>query len=158
LHDIGKIGTFDTLLDKTSKLTDDELDLIKQHPDRGCEILSPIREFRDILPAVRHHHERWDGTGYPSGLKGEEIPLHARILCVADSFDTMTANRPYRPSIGLENAVQELRYCSGTQFAPEVVEVFMEVVKEGGSALHKLRHKPFASTGRLFMGSPDLHH
>jgi putative nucleotidyltransferase with HDIG domain len=139
LHDIGKIGTYDVLLDKTGRLTDEEWELIKLHPSRGCEILEPITEFRDILPAVRHHHERWDGTGYPSGLRGEAIPLMARILTVADAFDTMTADRPYRPAIGITNAVQEIRYCTGTQFAPDVADVFLRLVTEKGEDLTRLR-------------------
>ncbi|MGA2193607.1 MAG: HD-GYP domain-containing protein, partial [Nitrospirota bacterium] len=132
LHDIGKIGTYDVLLDKTGKLTEEEWELIKLHPNRGCEILEPITEFKDILPAVRHHHERWDGKGYPGGLKGEDIPIMARILTVADSFDTMTADRPYRPAIGLSNATQEIAYCAGTQFAPDVAEVFLKLIRENG--------------------------
>ena len=132
LHDIGKIGTYDTLLDKTEKLTPEEHELIKKHPDRGCEILAPINDMDDILPAVRHHHERWDGEGYPAGLKGKEIPLMARALCIADSFDTMTEDRPYRPSIGVDNAIQELKYCAGSQFDPELVEVFLEVCRTKG--------------------------
>jgi putative nucleotidyltransferase with HDIG domain len=139
LHDIGKIGTYDVLLDKSGRLTDEEWELIKLHPSRGCEILEPITEFRDILPAVRHHHERWDGTGYPSGLRGEAIPLMARILTVADSFDTMTADRPYRSAIGVANAIQEIRYCTGTQFAPDVADVFLRLVTEKGADLNLLR-------------------
>ncbi len=139
LHDIGKIGTYDVLLDKTGQLTQEEWELIKLHPDRGCEILEPITEFRDILPAVRHHHERWDGSGYPHGLRGENIPLMARILTIADSFDTMTADRPYRPAIGVTNALQEIRYCTGTQFAPDVSDVFLRLVMENGPDLSRLR-------------------
>lgn len=143
LHDIGKIGTYDIILDKEGRLTEEELALIKQHPERGCEILSPIREFADILPGVRHHHERWDGKGYPLGLAGDDIPVEAQILTVADAFDTMTADRPYRPSIGLDNAVQELQYCAGSQFSPDVSSVFLEIIKENGHALTKLSPKPF---------------
>jgi len=156
LHDIGKIGTYDMLLDKAGKLTEEEHDLIKQHPERGCEILSPIKELKDLLPAVKYHHERWDGNGYPAGLKGEEIPLSARIICVADSFDTMTADRPYRPSIGLENALQEFNYCSGTQFCPEVVDTFLEIAKERGPAITKHTERPMRLSGRLSDILPDL--
>ena len=129
LHDIGKIGTFDVILDKPGRLTDEEFELVKKHPDRGCEILSHINQFSDIIPIIRHHHERWDGSGYPSGLKGQEIPLMARILCVADSFDSMTADRPYRPSPGIEYAVEEFRRCSGTQFDKDVVTVFLKMIE-----------------------------
>jgi putative nucleotidyltransferase with HDIG domain len=142
LHDIGKIGTYDRLLDKAEKLTREEHELIKQHPDRGCEILAPINDMDDILPAVRHHHERWDGEGYPAGLKGKDIPLMARILCVADSFDTMTEDRPYRPSIGVDNAVQELKYCAGSQFDPELVEVFLGVCQAKGIISRKEAETP----------------
>ncbi|HEY3346192.1 MAG TPA: HD domain-containing phosphohydrolase [Nitrospirota bacterium] len=139
LHDIGKIGTYDIILDKEGKLTDDELALIRQHPERGCEILAPIRDFTDIMPGVRYHHERWDGKGYPAGLMGDEIPVEAQIICVADAFDTMTADRPYRPSIGFDNAVQELKYCSGSQFSPEVASLFLEIINEKGPALIRQR-------------------
>jgi PAS domain S-box-containing protein/putative nucleotidyltransferase with HDIG domain len=128
LHDIGKIGTYDVLLDKPGKLTDEEFDLVKRHPKKGAEILSPIKQLKDVLPGIRHHHEKYDGKGYPDGLKGEEIPLHARILCVADSFDSMTADRPYRPSPGREYAISEFRRCLGTQFDPAVVEAFLRVI------------------------------
>jgi putative nucleotidyltransferase with HDIG domain len=137
LHDIGKIGTYDRLLDKAEKLTPEEHELIKKHPDRGCEILAPINDMDDILPAVRHHHERWDGKGYPAGLKGKDIPLMARVLCIADSFDTMTEDRPYRPSIGVDNAVQELKYCAGTQFDPELVEIFLGFCRTKGTLSRK---------------------
>lgn len=149
LHDIGKIGTYDTLLEKEGRLTHEEWELIKLHPERGCEILGPIKDLSDILPAVRHHHERWDGKGYPDGLKGEEIPLLARILCVADSFDTMTDDRPYRPSIGLDNALQELKYCSGSQFEPAIAQALMDVVREKGPAFAR------KSMGKLFYSSPS---
>ena len=127
LHDIGKIGTFDTLLEKKDNLTPEDIELIKKHPDKGCEILSPIKELADIIPAVRHHHERWDGGGYPAGLRGGDISLMARALAIADAFDTMTYDRPYRPSIGVDNAIQELEYCAGSQFDPEMVGVFLEI-------------------------------
>jgi PAS domain S-box-containing protein len=129
LHDVGKIGTYDILLDKPTRLTDEEFAMVKRHPHKGAEILGPIKQLSDIIPGVRHHHERYDGKGYPDGLKGEEIPLQARILCVADSFDSMTADRPYRPSPGKEYAISEFRRCSGTQFDPKVVEVFLRVLK-----------------------------
>ncbi len=128
LHDVGKIGTFDVILDKRGTLSMEEFNLVKKHPERGCEILAPIKQFKDILPAIRHHHERCDGMGYPGGLKREEIPLLARILCVADSFDSMTADRPYRPAPGVEYAVREFERCKGSQFDPEVVEAFIDVL------------------------------
>lgn len=128
LHDIGKIGTYEVILDKPGKLTDEEFALIKKHPAKGEEILKPIKHLGKILPIIRHHHERIDGKGYPDGLKGDEIPLCARILHVADSFDSMTADRPYRKSPGIEYAISEFKKYSGTQFDPKVVEAFLRVL------------------------------
>ncbi len=129
LHDIGKIGTYDVILDKPDRLTAEEFDLVKLHPAKGEEILRPIRQLQHILPIIRAHHEKMDGTGYPDGLKGEEIPLLAKILCAADTFDAMTADRPYRPAPGKEYAMAEFRRCSGTQFDPEVAEAFLRVLE-----------------------------
>jgi len=129
LHDIGKIGTYDILLDKPDKLTDEEYELIKTHPVMAEEILRPIGGFKDILPIIRHHHERYDGRGYPDGLKGDEIPLLARILCIADSFDPMVTDRPYRVAPGIEWAIEEIKRCSGTHFDPKVTEAFLRVLK-----------------------------
>jgi PAS domain S-box-containing protein len=132
LHDIGKIGTYDALLDKPGRLTDEEYEVVKAHPEKSARLLSPIRQLRHIIPWIRHHHERWDGKGYPEGLKGEDIPLHSRILAVADTFDSMTAERPYRRTPGRERAIEELKRCSGTQFDPRVVEVFIGELEKGG--------------------------
>lgn len=128
LHDIGKIGTYDILLDKPDKLTDEEFGLVKKHPAKGVEILKSIKQFNDILPVIMSHHEKIDGSGYPEGLKGDDIPLFARILCIADSFDSMTADRPYRPSPGREYAISELKRCSGTQFDTRMVEAFLKIL------------------------------
>jgi len=128
LHDIGKIGTYDVILDKADALTEEERALIKMHPDKGAEILGYIKQLQDVIPVIRHHHERFDGNGYPDRLKGEEIPLLARILCVADSFDTMTAERPYKPARNKEDAVADMKQYSGAQFDPNVVEVFLKVI------------------------------
>ena len=128
LHDIGKIGTYDHLLDKAGKLTDEEFDIVKKHPAQGAAILKEIKQLKDIIPLIKHHHERIDGKGYPDGIKGEEIPFCARILHVADSFDSMTADRPYRPSPGREYAISELKRCSSTRFDPLVVEAFLRVL------------------------------
>ncbi|MBI3601099.1 MAG: GAF domain-containing protein, partial [Nitrospinae bacterium] len=127
LHDIGKIGTYETILDKPGKLTEEEFKLIKQHPAKGAEILSPIKQIRHVIPIVRHHHERYDGRGYPDGLKGEEIPLMARIMCVADSVDAMGADRPYRKGLSMDVIIGELKKCSGSQFDPKVVDVFLKL-------------------------------
>lgn len=128
LHDIGKIGTYDYLLDKPARLTEEEFEMVKKHPAKGAEILSGIKQLKGILPFIRHHHERIDGRGYPDGIKGDDIPLQAKILCVSDSFDSMTADRPYRPSPGVEYAISELKRCSGTQFDPQVVDSFLKIL------------------------------
>ncbi len=130
LHDIGKIGTYDVVLDKPDKLNNEEFALIKLHSAKGEEILRPIRQFQSLLPIIRHHHERIDGKGYPDGIKGDEIPLCARILHVADSFDSMTADRPYRPAPSKEYAFSELIRCSDTQFDPKAVEAALKVLKK----------------------------
>ena len=127
LHDIGKIGTYDIILDKTAPLTEEELALIRMHPDKGADIIKHIEQLQDVIPVVRHHHERFDGNGYPDGLKGDGIPLLARILCVADFFDAMTEERPYKSSLKKEDALLEIKRCSGTQFDPQIVEVFLEL-------------------------------
>ncbi|MEW6584466.1 MAG: PAS domain S-box protein [Nitrospirota bacterium] len=128
LHDIGKIGTYDMILDNPKTLSAEEFDLINMHPVKGEEILKPIKQLEPILPIIRHHHERMDGGGYPDGLKGAEIPLAARILCVADSFDSMTSDRPYRPARRKEFAIAELKRCSGTQFDSRIVQAFLGVL------------------------------
>ncbi|MEW6109606.1 MAG: HD domain-containing phosphohydrolase [Nitrospirota bacterium] len=132
LHDIGKLGTYDVVLDKPGRLTDEEFALVKKHPGRGAEIIEPIKPLRHLIPIIKYHHERIDGRGYPEGLKGDEIPLLTKILCVADSFDSMTADRPYRPAPGKEYAISELKRCAGTQFDQKVVEAFLEVLEETG--------------------------
>lgn len=128
LHDIGKIGTYEVILDKPERLSIEESALVKMHPVKGEEILSPISQLKDILPIIRSHHERIDGEGYPDGLKDNEIPLLARIIAVADSFDSMISERPYRPKLNIEEALSELKRCSGTQFDPQVVEAFSKAV------------------------------
>jgi putative nucleotidyltransferase with HDIG domain len=129
LHDIGKIGTYDYLLDKPEKLTDEEFAIVKKHPAQGARILRDIKQLKNIIPIIRHHHERIDGRGYPDGLKGDEIPLSARILHVADSYDSMMADRPYRPSPGKYYAISEFKRCSGTQFDTQVVKAFLRVLE-----------------------------
>lgn len=132
LHDIGKIGTYDLLLDNPNRLTEDELQLIYMHPIKGENILKPIKQMKKILPIIRHHHERVDGSGYPDGLKGDEIPLPARILSIADAFDSMTSNRPYRNAGTYEYAISELKNCSGTQFDGGLVDVFLKLLYKSG--------------------------
>lgn len=128
LHDIGKIGLYDVVLEKPSNLTPKEYELVKEHSAKGASILEPIKELKDIISIIKYHHERIDGKGYPDGLKGEDIPLLARILCVADAYDSMTADRPYRKAHSKAFAISELKRCSGTQFDPGVVEAFLKVL------------------------------
>lgn len=129
LHDIGKIGIPESILNKVGPLTDEEYDIIKTHPEVGYNILRPVTAFGSFIKAVRYHHERYDGKGYPAGLSGKEIPFHARILAVADCFDAMTSNRVYRNSPGIDYAISEIKKNSGTQFDPEISEVFLSVLK-----------------------------
>ena len=129
LHDIGKIGTYDYLLDKPAKLTNEEFEIVKKHPVQGAEIIKEIKQLREIIPIIRHHHENFNGTGYPDRLRAEEIPFFASILHVADSFDSMTSDRPYRPSPGIEYAISELKKYSGVQFNPQVVNVFLNIIE-----------------------------
>ena len=130
LHDIGKIGTDDYLLDKPGKLTVEEFDAVKKHPAMGAAILEEINQLKEIIPYIKYHHEKLDGKGYPNRLKGGKIPLGARILHVADSFDSMTSDRPYRPAPGIEYALSELNRHKGSQFDHIVVEAFLEVLKK----------------------------
>jgi diguanylate cyclase (GGDEF)-like protein len=127
LHDIGKIGVYDTILNKPGALTTDERELIKMHPKLSRDIVAHVPNLTPCLPAILHHHERWDGKGYPFGLKGENIPLEARILSIADSFDAMTSARPYRQPLPAETVINELKKCSGSQFDPELVEAFLPI-------------------------------
>jgi putative nucleotidyltransferase with HDIG domain len=125
LHDIGKIGIDDSVLKKPGALTDEEFDQIKQHPVLGYEILKGIRPFRHILPAVRHHHESWDGRGYPDGLAGDNSPRAAQILAVADSFDAMVSDRPYRKGMPLEKVRKIFLEGRGRQWASDVVDALL---------------------------------
>ncbi len=129
LHDIGKIGVPDTILHKPGPLTKDEWALMKKHPEIGAEIVTPIRKLRPVVEIILAHQERYDGSGYPRGLKGTEIPLGARILAVVDAYSAMTEDRVYRKAMLPEEAVVELKRCAGTQFDPQIVEVFLQVLK-----------------------------
>ena len=127
-HDIGKIGIPDSILLKTTKLDDDEYSEIKNHPAIGAHIISNATIFKDIIPIVKHHHERYDGKGYPSKLQGEDIPYLARITAVADAFDAMTSKRSYRDSLTLEAVREEIEKNMGTQFDPEIAKVFLHIL------------------------------
>lgn len=127
-HDIGKIGVPDSILLKEAKLTSEEYSEIKNHPSIGKQILSNASIFKDMIPIVYHHHEKFDGTGYPTGLAGENIPLFARIAAVADTFDAMTTKRSYRNALPLEVVRAEIEKCSGTQFDPAITKVFLDIL------------------------------
>ena len=127
VHDVGKIGVPEAVLCKPGKLTDAEFDLIKLHPEIGANILKDIRQMNDLLPGVLHHHERWDGRGYPHKLAGEDIPLMGRVIGLADSFDAMSSNRTYRKALRLEDVLAEIERCAGTQFDPELANVFVKL-------------------------------
>ncbi|MBF7097878.1 PAS domain S-box protein [Alkalibacter sp. M17DMB] len=129
LHDIGKIMVPPELLNKPSKLTFEEFEIIKRHPQTGYQILKTVDEYASMAESVLHHHERWDGNGYPEGLKGEKIPLVSRIIAVADVYEAMTANRPYQKTKTKKEAINELMRCAGTQFDPEIVDVFVQLMK-----------------------------
>ena len=124
-HDIGKLRVPDAVLTKPGPLTSEEFDLIKRHPEDGADIVSHLGAMRDVLPFIRHHHERWDGLGYPAGLAGDEIPLEAAIVGLADAWDAMTTERPYSGARTDEEATEEIVRGRGTQFAPAVVDAFL---------------------------------
>jgi putative nucleotidyltransferase with HDIG domain len=131
LHDIGKIGIPPALLDKPGKLTPEEMDVIKSHPVVGSRILAPIPVFQDIIPIVRYHHEKFDGSGYPDRLKGRAIPLLARVVAVADVYDALVSDRPYRPGWTREAAVDLIRKSSGSHHDPDMVAAFLSALANG---------------------------
>ncbi|MBE7491609.1 MAG: HD domain-containing protein [Planctomycetes bacterium] len=131
LHDVGKIGVAEKILTKPSRLTPDEVKVIRQHPVRGAEILSHIRNIPGVVAAVKYHHEMYNGLGYPDGLNGTEVPQTARIVALADAFDAMTSNRSYRRNFDVDEAISEFTRCSGDQFDPEVCEVMIKLLRDG---------------------------
>jgi HD-GYP domain-containing protein (c-di-GMP phosphodiesterase class II) len=143
LHDVGKIGVPEGVLQKTGRLTPEEFEQMKKHPEIGARILQDIKQISDLIPGVLHHHERFDGRGYPAGLIAENIPLMGRIICLADCFDAMTSNRTYRKAMPLEVALTEIRRCSGTQFDPSLTEAFLRIGAE------KFRQLLDANPGRV---------
>lgn len=140
-HDIGKIGVPDSILLKTSRLTDDEYSEIKNHPSIGAHILSNASLFQDIIPIVKHHHERYDGFGYPGKLAGEDIPYLARIAAVADSFDAMTSKRTYRDSLPIDIVKQEIEKNKGTQFDPKIADVFLDILNNHYDEIEEIKNK-----------------
>ncbi len=131
LHDVGKIGVPDAVLNKPGKLTAEEFEMMKAHPEIGEQIIRGIDFMEALVPYVLYHHERYDGKGYPRGLSGEAIPIEGRLLAVSDTFDAMTSSRPYRKQLDPEQAVEEIKRCSGTQFDPKIVGAFLEVWTAG---------------------------
>jgi putative nucleotidyltransferase with HDIG domain len=127
LHDVGKIGVPDNVLRKPTALSESEWAVMKRHPEFGAQIIAGIPFLEEVARIVRHHHERWDGMGYPDGLKGDHIPLGARIFTVGDSFDAMTSDRPYRRALLIDAAREEIRRCGGSQFDPAVVTAFLSI-------------------------------
>jgi HD-GYP domain-containing protein (c-di-GMP phosphodiesterase class II) len=131
LHDVGKIGIDDRILRKPGALSDDEFEVMKQHPAKGAAIMSGVAQLIDIIPGMKYHHEKWSGGGYPDSLEGEQIPMQARIVAIADTFDAMTTNRPYQKAMELSYVVEKIKSFAGTRFDPRVVEAFVQAVKRG---------------------------
>ena len=140
-HDIGKIGVPDTILQKEAKLTNDEYSQIKQHPNIGVHILSHAKIFQNILPIVEHHHERFDGTGYPGRLAGQNIPYLARITSIADSFDAMSSRRSYRDSLPLDVIISEFQKGRGTQFDPKLTDIFLDILENHFDEIEEIQEK-----------------
>lgn len=130
LHDVGKVGVPDSILKKPASLTTGEMEVIREHPEWGYRMLKDIAFLRSALPIIRHHHEKYDGSGYPGGLRGEEIPLAARLFAIVDAYDAMTSDRPYRKAIGSLQALEELERCAGTHFDPRLVAIFKEIIEK----------------------------
>lgn len=131
LHDVGKIGIDDRILRKPGALSDDEFEVMKGHPAKGAAIMSGVAQLIDIIPGMKYHHEKWSGGGYPDGLEGEQIPMQARIVAIADTFDAMTTNRPYQKAMELSYVVEKIKSFAGTRFDPRVVDAFVNAVKRG---------------------------
>ena len=140
-HDIGKIGIPDSILLKESKLSDEEYSQKKNHPMNGVHMLGDAAIFTDILPIVKHHHERYDGRGYPSQLVGDDIPYVARIAAVADTFDAMTSKRSYRDSLPIDVVRAEIERCSGTQFDPNIAKVFLDIMNNDFDLIREIQEK-----------------
>jgi HD-GYP domain-containing protein (c-di-GMP phosphodiesterase class II) len=131
LHDVGKIGIDDRILRKPGALSEDEFEVMKGHPVKGAAIMSGVAQLIDIIPGMKYHHEKWSGGGYPDGLEGEQIPMQARIVAIADTFDAMTTNRPYQKAMELGYVVEKIKSFAGTRFDPRVVDAFVNAVKRG---------------------------
>ncbi|MGC8783183.1 MAG: HD-GYP domain-containing protein [Armatimonadota bacterium] len=127
LHDIGKVAISESILGKLGRLSEEEIRIMRQHATLALEILGAVQALQPTLPLIKHHHERWDGTGYPDGLAGEEIPLGARIIAVAEVYDILTHGAAWKEPLSVEEAKAEIRRCAGSQFDPRVVEAFLQV-------------------------------
>jgi HD-GYP domain-containing protein (c-di-GMP phosphodiesterase class II) len=130
LHDAGQIMIPDEILKKPKKLTGEEYEIVKRHPLKGVEIIKPMDILKPVIPIILHHHEKFDGTGYPNGLKGKEIPLGSRIMAVVDAFIAMVSKQPYRERISVREALAEIKRYGGTQFDPYVVDAFVQTVEK----------------------------
>lgn len=140
-HDVGKIGVPDNILQKSDSLTEEEYSEIKSHPTIGAHILSTATIFKDIIPIVKYHHENYDGTGYPSRLKGNDIPYLARITAVVDSFDAMTSRRVYRNSLSIQSVIDEIAKNKGTQFDPEIADAFLDILRNDYKSILEIQNK-----------------
>ena len=140
-HDVGKVGVPTNILFKDSSLDNDEFSQIKSHPYIGTNILEHSSVFKDIIPIVKYHHEKYDGHGYPEGLKGNDIPLLARIISLADTFDAMTSNRSYRNALPIDIAKSEIEKYSGTQFDPELAKVFVDILENDSEKIKQIQQK-----------------
>ena len=149
MHDIGKIGILHEQLNKPNGLTDEERVLFQEHPDKGKRILEPIPFLRKLIAGCHCHHEHWDGSGYPQGLEGEQVPLLGRIISVADTYDAMTTNRAYREALPHATAIAELEKCAGTQFDPQIVDVFVREIEKQRSDPHAPRWDENLPAGSL---------
>jgi putative nucleotidyltransferase with HDIG domain len=134
LHDVGKIGVDDRIIRKPTALTEDEFEAMKTHPIKGAAIMSAIPQLADVIPGMKYHHEKWSGGGYPEGLVGEKIPMQARIVSVADTYDAMTTTRPYQKAMELDYVVERIRQFSGVRYDPVVVTAFLRAYEKGNLA------------------------
>jgi putative two-component system response regulator len=131
LHDIGKIGVDEAIIRKPGPLTPEEAAQMRRHPEIGAQIISQMRFARDVAPIISGHHEYWDGSGYPHGLRGDDIPIGARIITIVDAYDAMMTDRPYRAALGEVESLRRLRFARGTQFDPEILDIFIGLVENG---------------------------
>ena len=151
LHDVGKIGVPESVLLKEGRLTDEEFDAVKRHPDIGGKILGGIKQLETICSGVRYHHEKYDGSGYPDGLGGEDIPLMGRVICMADSFDAMTSDRCYRKGLGLDTAIEEIKRSAGSHFDPKVVDALLS------TDVYRLREELYSAAPPLADATTNRH-